>query len=347
MAFGDLKGTLSGTGASTLATNVCAGSVSIAIGDLIVLITGQQNAATLTGINDNLGNTYAGTTANIDAGNITTVMRYAFVTVAGTLTAVNVTANTSANDWAGIALVFEGPFKTSGGVTEVTPVANGDLTSPLVCPASGALPTDLEMVIAWGGSSAGDWSAVSPFTEQGEVNQAATVHFVLSSNVVTDQSSQTPSFTTGVNPSAAVLGVASFSGVKQGGVLVAQASTVEGDGVSSSSGTGALVSGASEVDGSGFITATGTGTLAATTADVEGAGASSSAGSGVLASGESAVDGEGGIPDGTGGDLEAAPCQIEGVGVVSNIIASVSARVGSGGVAASVSSGNVNVSVSG
>ena len=72
MAFGGLKGTLTGAGNSVTNPSVLSGSVSVAVGDLVFGVFGQQTALTATAtITDNLGNTYAYQNAGTDAGNAT------------------------------------------------------------------------------------------------------------------------------------------------------------------------------------------------------------------------------------------------------------------------------------
>jgi hypothetical protein len=78
-------------------------------------------------------------------------------------------------------------------------------------------------------------------------------------------------------------------GVSGDGDLASAAATVEGDGLSTSTGTGALQAGDATVDGAGGII--GTGALASGASTVEGDGISGSTGTGALASGPASVDG--------------------------------------------------------
>ncbi len=129
MAFGDLKGTLTGSVNSVTNPMVASGSVVVAVGDLVFVTMSQQtNLTAVDTVTDNLGNTYAAVNAGTDAGTIAIRSFYARVTVAGTLTTVNVPATASTNDASLVADVREGPFTASP--LDANPANTADATSP-------------------------------------------------------------------------------------------------------------------------------------------------------------------------------------------------------------------------
>lgn len=208
MAQGDLKGSLSLTGASVGTSNALTGSVSVAVGDLVFVGFAQQTALTASGTTDNLGNTYSAVNAGTDAGVVTGRAFYSRVTVAGTLTTVTVAATSSTNDFAGIADVYEGPFDTSP--LNANP-ANGsnDLTSPFTCPATGSLNMSHQMVVCCVMHDNNvALTATSPNLKGGEANRANAA-VVIGHKLVSSTSTTSPEFT-GTNPAANVLITASF-----------------------------------------------------------------------------------------------------------------------------------------
>ena len=318
MAFGDLKGTLTGGDASIGTSAVLSGSVSVAVGDLIALSFAEQTALTTTAISDNLGNTYAGT-AFLNAG-LGGFLRYAIVTNAGTLTTITVTSNNSGNDWAAIAGVIEGPVTAQ----DKEPSAiSSDVTSPLTCPSTGTLSSDLELVISWGCEASGTWAATSPNLLAGQQQTGVTALAVLGYQVVNSTNAVAPEFTVSPNPGACILGTISFFGVPTGnGALAAQASDVAGSGLSSSLGTGALAAQASDITGSGTVGAsevTGTGALNADAATVSGSGLSASLGTGTLAAQASDVTASGLSSSLGTGSLAAQEATVVGSGTVGGV----------------------------
>lgn len=75
MAFGDLKGVLTGAansaGTSAPIGTLASGSAAVSVGDLVFALFGEQIASTTTTVSDNLGNTYAEVQAAVDAGTST------------------------------------------------------------------------------------------------------------------------------------------------------------------------------------------------------------------------------------------------------------------------------------
>ena len=157
---GDLIGTLQANN-NTIPTNFSAtGSVAVSVGDLVVSLVCQQTTLTVTGVTDNLGNTYTAQNAGTDAGNVTGRLFYSIVTSAGTLTSVTAACTTSANDGVHIVGVWKGPF---GAIDKNIANITSDVTSPYSCPTTGTLSQADEIVIGWGVASYGtSWATSSP-----------------------------------------------------------------------------------------------------------------------------------------------------------------------------------------
>lgn len=210
--FGELLGTLQANN-NTIPTNFSAtGSVPVSVGDLIVSVVCQQTALTVTGVTDNLGNTYTAQNAGTDAGAVTGRVFYSIVTTGGTLTSVTAACTTSANDGVHIVGVFKGQFSSiDANVANIT----SDVTSPFSAPSSGTLAQASEVVIAWGvGNHSTSWSATSPNLLAIQLANSTTIKAALGYQTVSSTSAVAPAFTAGSNPTNAVLGTLSF---RQGG----------------------------------------------------------------------------------------------------------------------------------
>jgi hypothetical protein len=209
MAFGALRGTLTGNGNSIGATNAITGSVVASVADLVFAVLGQQTNLTAGTASDSLGNAYTAQNAGTDAGAVAGRAYYSVTTVSGTLTTVSITASSSTNDWCGFAAVIEGPFTTvDKNIANITT----DITSPFTCPATTTLSQAQEVVIVWGtadGSTA--WAATSPNLLAGQSNNSTTIHVIVGYQAVTVTTSITPEFTSGANPTVAVLGTCTFN----------------------------------------------------------------------------------------------------------------------------------------
>lgn len=213
MAFGDVKGTLTGGNNSIPATFSATGSVSVSVGDLVFGVVGQQTNLTAgagsTNPSDNLGNTYAWTNAGTDAGNATGRAYYSRVTTAGTLTQIDVTCTSSTNDASQCAAVFEGPFTTSPLDANPANVSN-DVTTPYTGPATGTLAQADEYIIAWyakDGNSSLTGSGSN--TLRANQNQSTNIATGVGGYVVSATTTQTPAWT-GTAPTVDVLGTNSF-----------------------------------------------------------------------------------------------------------------------------------------
>lgn len=208
MAFGDLKGTLSGSGASITSSNALTGSVSVSSGDLVFVAFGQQINLTATTVTDNLGNTYTATNAGTDNGNSTGRAYYSLVTVGGTLTTVTVAATASSNDYAGMVAVIEGPFQSSPLDKNLANIS--DTSSPFTCPATGTLTQADEVIIGWMVCTEGSatYSATSPNLKAGQVS-ATNMLSIIGYQTVAATTTVSPEFT-GTNPGASTLGTSTF-----------------------------------------------------------------------------------------------------------------------------------------
>lgn len=134
MAFGGVKGTLSGAAAAITNPFSATGSVVVAVGDLIVAVLGERAAAvTVTAVTDNLGNTYTAVNAGTAATSAAGRAFYSIVTTAGTLTSANAAATASTNDVAFAVVVYEGPYAVSPrdvAPANTTFTASGAATRP-------------------------------------------------------------------------------------------------------------------------------------------------------------------------------------------------------------------------
>lgn len=210
MAFGGLKGTLTGNGNSVGTSNSLTGSVSVAVGDLVLVCFGQQTNRTATGASSSLVTSYSAQNAGTDAGVATGRFFYGVVTTAGTLTSVAVAAASSTNDYCGLAAVIEGPF-TSSPLDANPANITSDVTSPFTCPASGTLAQSLELVVGWGAANQSTtWAATSPNLLAGNANNSTTIKVAIGYQAVTSTSTVSPAFTAAANPTACVLGTCSF-----------------------------------------------------------------------------------------------------------------------------------------
>jgi len=217
MAFGDLKGTFTGnaTSISTSAplNTLASGSAAVVVGDLVYAVFGEQTAPTTTTVSDNLGNTYTAVQAATDAGTSTGHAYWSLVTVAGTISAITAVANGGTSNFAGIAGLYQGPFAASPLDANPTQITS-DVTSPFTCPATGTM-TQIgglqSLVIAWGvGTGSTSWAATSPNLIDGNIATAAVLKVALGHQVVSVNTTVSPEFTAGANPTDAVLGTSSF-----------------------------------------------------------------------------------------------------------------------------------------
>jgi len=198
---GDLRGTLTGQVPSVTNPMVATGSVVVSVGDLVFGTMSQQTQLTATTtITDNLGNTYAFVNAGTDAGFVSGRSFYSRVTVAGTLTTVNVPAVASGSSASIVVDVIAGPFKTSP--LDANPANTTDAVSPFTCPATGTLAQASEVVMAAISIATNTTpAATSPSTITGVVARD-NVSTAQSRRVVSATTSVTPEFTAGSSTDA-------------------------------------------------------------------------------------------------------------------------------------------------
>lgn len=219
MAWGDPKGTLVGGGTSTTATTTATGSVSVAVGDLIICHTTQLAAAiVMTTMADNLGHSYTG----FNVGFNTSVAGRAYwkiATAAGTLTTITQTwSATSANDWSQAAVVFPGPFAASP--LDANPAwVNGNGNPDWICPLTGTLVQPVELVVCFlsiGANGQTDVTATAPLLlaitkASAADNAASSVSGHVGYKVVSAITSTQDHFNfTAGSTASSVVGVASF-----------------------------------------------------------------------------------------------------------------------------------------
>jgi hypothetical protein len=132
-------GILAAGQASITNPTIATGSVVVSVGDLIVATFSELTATgTLTGVTDNLGNTYTAASAGLAQSTTWGRTYYSIVTVGGTLTAVNFAATASTNDVSVEAVAFKGPFSGSDSI----PAVRGDGTTSFTGTATGTLSND-------------------------------------------------------------------------------------------------------------------------------------------------------------------------------------------------------------
>ncbi len=210
MAFGGLKGTLTGNGNSVGATNALTGSVATAPNDLIFVVFGQQTNLTAASVTDDIGNSYTPQNNGTDAGTSTGRAFWAR-SRGGTVTTVTVAATGSTNDYAGGVLVIEGPIQ--GSPVDANPANGSDTTSSFNGPATGTLNQAQQIVIGWATTPQGTgatWAATSPNLLGVQVNNGTNIKVVIGYQAVNATTSVVPVFTAGGNPVDDTLGTISF-----------------------------------------------------------------------------------------------------------------------------------------
>lgn len=298
MAFGDGRGTLSGSGGSITASNTATGSVAVFTGDLIVITTAELGTANTfaTTATDNLGGSYTQVQFTNSANGVACRLLYRYVSTPGTLTTVTIAATASGNDYAISVVAFEGPFTSTPLDRAVS--AGADLTSPFTATiGTGTLSQANELVIYSMALTRGQTItlATSPLVMQqnvasGTANGANTVSACTGSQIVSATTSLQPSFTCAsgtFNAGAQVLGTFRRGAFDTGAGSASAIATATGGGRSdvARDGSGAAV-GSSTAAGSSDIGRTGAGAAVGTvaaeglaTADVYGVAASASVGS--------------------------------------------------------------------
>lgn len=210
MAFGAVRGTLTGGANSITNPQTATGSVSVSVGDLVVAVIAQQTSLTVTACGDNLhgGSTYTAQNAGTDAGNITGRMFYIRVTAPGTLSTVSFVTTSSANDVSCCAVAYEGPFTAPPIDTNVANISN-DITTPYAGTATGTLAQTRELVVGWIARDGNNAFTGSAITKDAEQLQSANASSSIGSVVTSATTSVTPAWT-GTAPTTDVIGSCSF-----------------------------------------------------------------------------------------------------------------------------------------
>jgi len=295
MAFGGLRGTLTGFGTSIVTPETADGSVAVSLQDLIVVFVAEAAANTVTTVTDNLGQTYTA----INAGTLSSVGfrgYYRYVTVAGTLTQVSCTMTSSSNDHAISVAVFEGPFTSTP--LDRAPANTTDAATPYTCAATTVLSQANELIVAGLGlircqtatATAPNTLALNTLSAAANTNNA--VSSTIGRQVVAATTSVTPVFASSGTITGGVQIVATF---RQGSIdttpgTAGGTSNVTGGGRADFTGVGGNATGTSTVDGRGRSDASRPGTAAGTSTvtaeglatsgtDSPGAGAASAVGS--------------------------------------------------------------------
>ena len=344
MAFGDVRGTLTGGNNSIPASfATTAGSISVSVGDLILTVVGQQTNLTVTACGDNLhgGSTHTAVNAGTDSGTVTGRAFWHRVTTAGTLTTVTAVCSSSTNDGSISVVVLEGPFRASP--LDANPANVQDTTTPFTGPATGTLSQADEYIAAFYAKDVNTvFTASSPNVIRVNQQQSANICTGIGGYVVSATTTQSPAWTGGGAVSSDVLITASFR--KDTGIAVGAAS-----GTGSSS-----VAGKSDAASTGATSGTGASSVVgASNAEATG----SSSGSGVLAGQAGSIASASGTGAASGvspanskavvswAEVEVADMSVaeaSGVGAASGV-ADVGTAVGSAsGVGAASGVGNAN-----
>ena len=220
MAFGDLIGSITGEGTTVTTSNLCTTvhtSSAISTGDLIYVCFAQGTQLQVTGITDDLGNTYTACNAGTDAGNYTARAFYSIATNSGTITTITaVSSSTFPVKWTCIAAFFRGPFGGTPGAIDRNPTNLVDTTSPVSpynCPTTGALTQANEVVVHWIVSDVFASGYANPSSTQVGSFVVANPNGIVGSlayRVVAATTSVTPQFTSPVNPTVTITGTTTF-----------------------------------------------------------------------------------------------------------------------------------------
>ena len=213
MAFGDIKGTKTGSGTSVVAAPACATGTNFAVvaGDLIVALMAEQIGKTVTGVTDNLGNTYTAFGAGISSGAVLSGRAFwTRVTNAGTISALTFAATASSNNYVVLAVGFEGPFQVSPLDAQPAGIID-DNTTPYTCPTTGVLKQAEEKVIcALVHNGNPTLTATAPNLLAVQLNTASVLKAAIGHQTTTTSNSVLPSWTSSATPTASVYDTVTF-----------------------------------------------------------------------------------------------------------------------------------------
>jgi hypothetical protein len=182
---------------------------TVQVGDLVYVLVTERSDLTVTGITDNIGNTYTPVNSGSDIGTITGRAFYSIVTNPGTIFTVSAAMTPSNNDCIMMAQAFQGPF----AAIDANPANVGtDITSPYDGPASGTLAQADELLVAW--ATRTDSTAingVSPLVNLSQVSTGSAMRTRLSMLRTSSTTSFAPQFTSASDPIALLSGTTTFS----------------------------------------------------------------------------------------------------------------------------------------
>lgn len=204
--FGNFVGYTSNVALSIPASFSPSAAITVAVGQLAVVLVAQQTASTLTAVSDNLGNTWNALTTS-GTGNSAMKMYWSLITNAGSMTPVS-TNTSSSSDACILCAVFDGPFDSSPLDKDV--ITTGGHSNTLVTPSSGTLAQTNELIIAY-------WCCQTVPTAGGatapSVMRATNPLYVfggIASHVVSATTAVTVTFTNGGSNGYGHRGIATF-----------------------------------------------------------------------------------------------------------------------------------------
>lgn len=210
MAFGGLRTTFKNSATSIGTSIVASGTRAVRLGDLIFVVGGEQTALTITGVTDNLGNSYTSCNNTVNTtGAITGRAFWARVKDDGTLTTVTMACNGGTNNGVIVVAIIEGPI--TNAIDSDPANITSDITSPFNCPTTGTLGQANEIVIGFlVGSGSTVNTATSPNLLADQQATASILHATIGYQAVTVTTAVIPVFAAGSNPANQLMGVASF-----------------------------------------------------------------------------------------------------------------------------------------
>jgi hypothetical protein len=243
MAFGALRGTLTGNNTSPTTGISATGSVSVTAGDLVVVSYALRVTGNTVTVQDNLGNHYTQLPSIDTVGNSPSRPFYCIVKANGTLTTVTGSHTTTTGDAAVAVSVFEGVF--DGWAVDKFTTQSADSTSPYTCANSGTLNQADEVIVGiqsqGNGGAAASYAATSPYTIGGTASSgtgANTTSTALNHHLVSSTTGEAPEITSSASTSGGTQ-TASFRKLRTS-PAIGDCIGLFGDGFRAVSGNGSL-----------------------------------------------------------------------------------------------------------